>query len=113
MPSKQVTDNDNAVYTTSNGAPVAQPYAAEKIGVHGPLFLQGPCRTHGSADHPRSLTFTPDFHHIDLLAHFDRERIPERVVRDILSALTYISVSPLEFFYRSMPRVLARTATSQ
>jgi hypothetical protein len=22
----------------------------------------------------------PDFHHIDLLAHFDRERIPERVV---------------------------------
>lgn len=22
-----------------------------------------------------------DFHHIDLLAHFDRERIPERVVR--------------------------------
>lgn len=21
-----------------------------------------------------------DFHHIDLLAHFDRERIPERVV---------------------------------
>lgn len=61
MPSKQVANTDNAVYTTSNGAPVAQPYAAEKIGTHGPLFLQ-------------------DFHHIDLLAHFDRERIPERVV---------------------------------
>ncbi|KAH9991973.1 catalase [Russula compacta] len=61
MPSKQVTNNDNAVYTTSNGAPVARPYAAEKIGLHGPLLLQ-------------------DFHHIDLLAHFDRERIPERVV---------------------------------
>jgi hypothetical protein len=44
MPSKQVTDNDNAVYTTSNGAPVARPYAAEKIGLHGPLLLQGPCR---------------------------------------------------------------------
>jgi catalase len=24
-----------------------------------------------------------DFHHIDLLAHFDRERIPERVVRSL------------------------------
>ena len=45
MPSKQVTNNDNGLYTTSNGAPVAQPYAAEKVGVHGPLFLQGQCRT--------------------------------------------------------------------
>ncbi|KAI0288313.1 catalase [Russula brevipes] len=61
MPSKQVTNDDNQVYTTSNGAPVARPYAAEKVGLHGPLLLQ-------------------DFHHIDLLAHFDRERIPERVV---------------------------------
>ncbi|KAH9160944.1 catalase [Lactarius sanguifluus] len=61
MPSKQVSNNDNAVYTTSNGAPVAHPYAAEKVGDHGPLLLQ-------------------DFHHIDLLAHFDHERIPERVV---------------------------------
>lgn len=42
MPSKQVTNNDNAVYTTSNGAPVARPYAAEKISLHGPLLLQGP-----------------------------------------------------------------------
>jgi catalase len=25
-----------------------------------------------------------DFHHIDLLAHFGRERIPERVVRRTL-----------------------------
>jgi len=44
MPSNQVTNNDNAVYTTSNGAPVAQPYAAEKLGNHGPLLLQGPYR---------------------------------------------------------------------
>jgi len=85
MPSKEVTNNDNAVYTTSNGAPVAQPYAAEKLGIHGPLLLQGPSV-------PLALTkpFKPpacsrhrhplDFHHIDLLAHFDRERIPERVV---------------------------------
>lgn len=49
------------VYTTSNGAPVSEPYAAQRAGINGPLLLQ-------------------DFHHIDLLAHFDRERIPERVV---------------------------------
>lgn len=62
MPTKQVFENkDGATYTTSNGAPVAEPYAAERAAVNGPLLLQ-------------------DFHHIDLLAHFDRERIPERVV---------------------------------
>jgi len=27
-----------------------------------------------------ALNGSSDFHHIDLLAHFDRERIPERVV---------------------------------
>ncbi|EIN12909.1 catalase [Punctularia strigosozonata HHB-11173 SS5] len=62
MPSKQVFEaKDGATYTTSNGRPVDEPYAAERIGLTGPLLLQ-------------------DFHHIDLLAHFDRERIPERVV---------------------------------
>ncbi|EIW78857.1 catalase [Coniophora puteana RWD-64-598 SS2] len=62
MPSKQVFSNkDGANYTTSNGAPIAEPYAAQRAGQIGPLLLQ-------------------DFHHIDLLAHFDRERIPERVV---------------------------------
>ncbi|ESK88292.1 catalase isozyme p [Moniliophthora roreri MCA 2997] len=62
MPSKQVWENkDGAVYTTSNGAPVSEPYAFQRVGPLGPLLLQ-------------------DFHHIDLLAHFDRERIPERVV---------------------------------
>nr|AAY87889.1 catalase [Taiwanofungus camphoratus] len=62
MPSKQVFNSqDGATYTTSTGAPVAKPYAAQRIGAVGPLLLQ-------------------DFHHIDLLAHFDRERIPERVV---------------------------------
>ncbi|ELU36962.1 catalase [Rhizoctonia solani AG-1 IA] len=62
MPSQQVLDNkDGAVYTTSNGAPYPEPYEAQRVGPHGPLLLQ-------------------DFHHIDLLAHFDRERIPERVV---------------------------------
>ncbi|KAI9456442.1 catalase, partial [Boletus coccyginus] len=62
MPSAQVVGaKDGAVYTTSNGAAVAEPYAAQRVGNLGPLLLQ-------------------DFHHIDLLAHFDRERIPERVV---------------------------------
>ncbi|RDB26839.1 Catalase [Hypsizygus marmoreus] len=62
MPSQQVfKSKDGAAYTTSNGAPVNEPYAAQRAGAFGPLLLQ-------------------DFHHIDLLAHFDRERIPERVV---------------------------------
>ncbi|EJD37668.1 catalase [Auricularia subglabra TFB-10046 SS5] len=62
MPSKQVFEKkDGAVYTTSNGAPVSEPYAAGRLGRRGPLLIQ-------------------DFHHLDLLAHFDRERIPERVV---------------------------------
>jgi catalase len=83
MPSKQVFDaKDGATYTTSNGRPVDEPYAAERVGLHGPLLLQGMwniCRFHLTvrvADCDES-----DFHHIDLLAHFDRERIPERVVR--------------------------------
>lgn len=37
------------------------PEASQRVGQNGPLLLQ-------------------DFHLIDLLAHFDRERIPERVV---------------------------------
>lgn len=49
------------IYTTSNGAPVAEPEASLRVGQSGPLLLQ-------------------DFNLIDLLAHFDRERIPERVV---------------------------------
>lgn len=52
---------DSPVYTTSNGCPVFNPKASQRVGQNGPLLLQ-------------------DFHLIDLLAHFDRERIPERVV---------------------------------
>ncbi|KAL8641588.1 MAG: hypothetical protein Q9226_008615 [Calogaya cf. arnoldii] len=48
------------VYTTSNGCPVPKPEGSLNIG-GGPLLLQ-------------------DFHLIDLLAHFNRERIPERAV---------------------------------
>jgi catalase len=40
---------------------VFDPESSQRIGENGPLLLQ-------------------DFHLIDLLAHFDRERIPERVV---------------------------------
>ncbi|KAI0090631.1 catalase [Irpex rosettiformis] len=62
MPSpKAVETKDGAVFTASNGAPVAEPYAAHRIGTNGPLLIQ-------------------DFNLIDSLAHFARERIPERVV---------------------------------
>lgn len=54
-------NNKVPTYTTSNGCPVANPYASQRVGPNGPLLLQ-------------------DHHLIDLLAHFDRERIPERVV---------------------------------
>ncbi|OAX83414.1 hypothetical protein ACJ72_02234 [Emergomyces africanus] len=53
--------NETPVYTTSNGCPVMDPESSQRVGANGPLLLQ-------------------DFHLIDLLAHFDRERIPERVV---------------------------------
>lgn len=47
--------------TTSQGCPVSDPFASLRVGEDGPLLLQ-------------------DFNLIDSLAHFDRERIPERVV---------------------------------
>ncbi|CEL01396.1 Putative Catalase [Aspergillus calidoustus] len=53
--------NETPVYTTSNGCPVMDPQASQRVGSNGPLLLQ-------------------DFNLIDILAHFDRERIPERVV---------------------------------
>jgi catalase len=76
----------SSIYTTSNGAPVSEPYSAQRAGINGPLLLQ-------------------DFHHIDLLAHFDRERIPERVVHakgagahgyfELTHSLSDISASPV------------------
>ncbi|KAI3405784.1 CTA1 [Candida oxycetoniae] len=48
-------------FTNSNGQPIPEPFATQRVGKHGPLLLQ-------------------DVHLIDSLAHFDRERIPERVV---------------------------------
>ncbi|KAL9128111.1 MAG: hypothetical protein Q9175_007597 [Cornicularia normoerica] len=55
------TPSRETLYTTSNGVPVPHPYETQRAGVNGPLLLQ-------------------DFHLIDLISHFDRERIPERVV---------------------------------
>ena len=60
------TDDRNAsgqdtLYCTANGVPIPHPYESQRVGENGPLLLQ-------------------DFHLIDLLSHFDRERIPERVV---------------------------------
>ncbi|KAF1988692.1 CAT1 catalase [Aulographum hederae CBS 113979] len=57
---KNATSQDT-LYTTSNGAPYPHPYETQRMGENGPLLLQ-------------------DFHLVDLLSHFDRERIPERVV---------------------------------
>jgi len=54
------TDNRPQL-TTSNGAPVDDNLNSLTAGPDGPILLQ-------------------DFHLIDKLAHFDRERIPERVV---------------------------------
>jgi catalase len=53
--------SQDTLYTTSNGAPYPHPYETQRVGENGPLLLQ-------------------DFHLIDLISHFDRERIPERVV---------------------------------
>ena len=48
-------------YTQKNGRPWFQPLGAQRAGSSGPLLLQ-------------------DFHLLDTLATFNRERIPERVV---------------------------------
>lgn len=53
--------SEDTIYTLGNGTAWPHPYEAQRVGVNGPLLLQ-------------------DFHLIDLISHFDRERIPERVV---------------------------------
>ena len=55
------TPSQQTIYSTSNGVPMPHPYETQRVGTNGPLLLQ-------------------DFHLVDLLSHFDRERIPERVV---------------------------------
>lgn len=46
---------------TSNGAPASSMTASVTAGANGPIVLE-------------------DFNFLDHMAHFDRERIPERVV---------------------------------
>ncbi|KAI0473413.1 catalase-like domain-containing protein [Xylariaceae sp. FL0804] len=57
----RLMSSKETVYATSNGVPMPHPYETQRVGENGPLLLQ-------------------DFHLVDLLSHFDRERIPERVV---------------------------------
>jgi catalase len=111
MPSQQVfAAKDGATYTTSNGAPVSEPYAAQRVGPLGPLLLQGAFTpiTHITT---HSYFSSPDFHHIDLLAHFDRERIPERVV-SLIKVLPHIASFHIASL-RSMPKVQAHTGISK
>jgi catalase len=49
--------SQETVYCTSNGVPYPHPYEVQRVGENGPLLLQ-------------------DHHLIDLISHFDRERIP-------------------------------------
>ena len=53
--------NKNKIITTSNGTPIEDNQNSLTGGEFGPILIQ-------------------DFNLIDKLAHFDRERIPERVV---------------------------------
>ena len=52
---------DNKIYTTGFGAPVDDDINSKTAGSNGPLLMQ-------------------DTHLLEKLGHFDRERIPERVV---------------------------------
>lgn len=58
---KKQQKNGPAVATTGSGAPVAVKTATQTVGKNGPVLLQ-------------------DVAFIDEITHFDRERIPERVV---------------------------------
>lgn len=60
------SDNTNSsevrkdrVVTTVEGLPINEPFATQRVGQNGPLLMQ-------------------DSSLIELLAHFNRERIPER-----------------------------------
>src|SRR3569833_2637004 len=57
---RQMKSSD-AIYATSSGVPEPHPYESQRAGDNGPLLLQG-------------------FRLIDLLSHFDRERVPARAV---------------------------------
>lgn len=58
---KKQQKNGSAVATLGTGAPIGVKTAVQTVGKRGPILLQ-------------------DINYIDEMAHFDRERIPERVV---------------------------------
>ncbi|EKM57300.1 uncharacterized protein PHACADRAFT_254998 [Phanerochaete carnosa HHB-10118-sp] len=76
------TDAESApqlTFATEAGVPYTHPYDAQKIGADGPLLLQ-------------------DQHIIETLAHFVRERIPERVVHaKAAGAHGYFEVTNADF----------------
>lgn len=100
MASSAGEKKDEAVLTTGWGAPVADNMNSMSAGKLGPLLLQVSvcvCHVWRSAlkrcppsclvladasllTCVRACSPTQDVHLIDKLAHFDRERIPERVV---------------------------------
>ena len=55
------SQGERPVLLTGNGAPIAEKKASLTVGPHGPILLQ-------------------DFVYLDEISHFNRERIPERVV---------------------------------
>lgn len=74
------------------------------------LFSSKACRCLSLAESCALIASFSDFHHIDLIAHFDRERIPERVVRP---SRAFIHSADLTFVCRCTPRALVRMATSR
>ncbi|CDK27171.1 unnamed protein product [Kuraishia capsulata CBS 1993] len=59
-------------YTTSQGCPVAHPFATDRVAIN--------TKNYKTEQAPTGPLLLQDFTLIDSLAHFDRERIPERVV---------------------------------
>ena len=82
-----------ALLTTSNGNPVSDNQNSMSIGTRGTLLLQ-------------------DFHLVDKLAHFDRERIPERVVHAKgAAAHGYFECTSKEIAKWTRAKFLARPGT--
>jgi catalase len=81
--SKNYEEDRNAsskecLYTTSNGVPMPHPYGMSRRAL--PFFSSLTRHTEVQRVGPNGPLLLQDFHLIDLLSHFDRERIPERVV---------------------------------
>ena len=95
MPSKKVSSTtDSGVYTTSNGAPVSEPYAAQRAGIQGPLLLQGTSSRLCSSytDNPFSQTFTTLIFLPILIASASRNAW----YVDILLYTSYLIAPPLQ-----------------